>query len=137
MAEALITREAMTSDVRDWLMQELRFPVMATIGSDGMPSLSVIWFDLHPDRDDVILLNTRAGRVKEKHLRRDNRLSLCFEQENDYVTLEGRAELVDDAERSLEDIKHLARRYGDDPEQFNGQHRVTILMRVERAIRHT
>ena len=33
------------------LMQELRFPVMATIGTrSGMPSLSVIWFDLDPDQ---------------------------------------------------------------------------------------
>jgi PPOX class probable F420-dependent enzyme len=137
MAEALVTRTVITPETREWLMQELRFPVMATIGSDGMPSLSVIWFDLDPDSDDIVLLNTKAGRLKELHLRRDNRLSLCFEQENDYVTLEGRAELVDDEERSLEEIKDLARRYGDDPEDFNGQHRVTILMRVERVIRHT
>lgn len=137
MSETMTTRAVMTADVRDWLMETPRFPVMATIGRDGMPSQSVIWFDLFPDNNDVVLLNTRAGRVKEKHLRRDARLSLCFEEGNDYVTLEGRAELVDDLDRSLEDIKRLARRYGDDPETFNGQHRVTILMHVERVIRHT
>ncbi len=137
MTEALVTRTVITPDTREWLMGELRFPVMATIGSNGMPSLSVIWFDFDADSDDVVLLNTKAGRVKERHLRRDNRLSLCFEEGNDYVTLEGRAELVDDRDRSLEDIKNLARRYGGDPEEFNGQHRVTILMRVERVIRHT
>lgn len=137
MTEELVTRDVMTHDIRDWLMQKPRFPVMATIGHDGMPSLSVIWFDLVPDRNDTVLLNTRAGRVKEKHLRRDPRLSLCFEQGNDYVTLQGRADLIDDRERSLQDIKDLARRYGDDPEAFNGQHRVTILMHVERVIRHT
>ncbi len=137
MTEALVTRTVITPKIRDWLMEELRFPVMATIGSDGMPSQSVIWFDLVPDNNDVVLLNTRAGRLKERHLRRDHRLSLCFEDGNDYVTLQGRAELVDDRERSLEDIRDLARRYGDDPEAFNGQHRVTILMRVERVIRHT
>lgn len=137
MAEALVTRTVITPDTREWLMGELRFPVMATIGSDSMPSLSVIWFDFDGDSDDVVLLNTKAGRLKERHLRRDNRLSLCFEQDNDYVTLEGHAELIDDRARSLEDIKNLARRYGDDPEEFNGQHRVTILMRVERVIRHT
>jgi len=63
------------------------------------------------------------GRRKECDLRRDNRLSLCFEQQTDYVTLEGRAELIDDRERSLRDIQALARRYGDDPASFDGQQR--------------
>ena len=45
-------------------------------------------------------------------------------------------ELIDDRERALEDIKHLARRYASNPEKFNGQQRVTILMRVHKVIRH-
>lgn len=137
MVESLVTGSVISPEVRDWLMAELRFPVLATIGDDGMPSLSVMWFDLDPRLDDRVLLNTRMGRLKECHLRRDNRLSLCFEQETDYVTLEGRAELVDDRERSLRDIQALARRYGDDPTSFEGQQRATVLMRVERVIRHT
>ncbi|PZR63873.1 MAG: PPOX class F420-dependent oxidoreductase [Chloroflexi bacterium] len=135
MAETLVSTPTLSLEIRSWLMAELRFPVMATIASDGMPSQSVIWFDLAAG--DVVLMNTRVGRIKERHLRRDPRVSLCFEQENDYVTLAGRAELIDDPERGLRDIQALARRYGDDPAAFEGQHRVTILMHVERATRHT
>jgi PPOX class probable F420-dependent enzyme len=135
MAEAINTRQTMSAETRDWLMQKLRWAVMGTLKSDGMPSLSVIWFDL-ADEPDTVLLNTRKGRFKEQHLRRDPRVSLCIEEENDYVTLEGRAELIDDDERGLADIQHLARRYDSDPTEFDGQHRVTILVRVERVIRH-
>lgn len=135
MVEAINTRQTMSPEVRSWLMEKLRWAVMGTLKSDGMPSLSVIWFDL-AEEPDTILLNTRKGRYKEQHLRRDPRLSLCIEEKNDYVTLEGRAELIDDDERGLADIQALARRYDSDPDEFEGQHRVTILMHVERVIRH-
>ena len=135
MAEAINTRPTISAETRDWLMQKLRWAVMGTLKSDGMPSLSVVWFDL-TDEPGTVLLNTRKGRFKEQHLRRDPRVSLCIEEENDYVTLEGRAELIDDDERGLADIKHLARRYDSDPAEFDGQHRVTVLVRVERVIRH-
>ncbi len=118
-------------------MERLRFPVLATIDATGLPSQSTIWFDLDPERDDTILMNTRIGRRKERHLRRDPRASLCFNDGYDYVTVEGRAELDDDRARSLEDIKAIARRYRSDPANFEGQERVTIRLRVERIHRHS
>ncbi len=136
MPETMVAGTAITPEIREWLLAEPRYPVMATIASDGMPSQSVIWFDLVPDSDDTVLLNTLLGRLKDQHLRRDNRVSLCFEDGYDYVTLEGTAELIDDRERALEDIRHLARRYDSNPEKFNGQQRVTILMTVNKVIRH-
>ncbi|HET9877988.1 MAG TPA: PPOX class F420-dependent oxidoreductase [Candidatus Limnocylindria bacterium] len=136
MAESMVSGSVITPEVRAWLMAELRYPVMATIRSDGFPSLSVVWFDVDPDRDDVIVLNTKAGRVKHRHLQRDPRLSLCFEDGYDYVTLEGRAVLDDDPVRGLQVIQDLARRYDDPPDRFEGQHRITIEMRIERVIQH-
>jgi PPOX class probable F420-dependent enzyme len=125
-----------TPELRAWLLARLRFPVMATIGKDGMPSQSVIWFDLDPERDDVVLLNTLAGRVKDRHLRRDPRMSLCFEDETDYVTIEGRAELFDDHEKALANIWAMAHRYGQGEGSFAMGDRVDIVMHVERVIRH-
>jgi PPOX class probable F420-dependent enzyme len=135
MPDTLVSAPQLSPELREWLMAEPRFPVLATIAPDGTPSQSVVWFDLQPG--GVVLLNTLAGRIKERHLRRDPRLSLCFEQENDYVTLRGRAELIDDPERGLRDIRALARRYGDDPDAFEGQHRITILVHVERVTQHS
>ena len=45
-------------------------------------------------------------------------------------------ELDDDREASMRDIRALAERYGSNPDQFDGQERVTLRMRVERVIRH-
>ena len=131
------TFPTITPEIRAWLMEKLRFPVMATVGKDGMPSLSVIWFNLHPEHDDVVLLNTLAGRVKDRHLRRDPRISLCFEEGTDYVTIEGRAELSDDHERALDNIWAMARRYGQGEGSFAMGDRVDITVHVERVIRHT
>jgi PPOX class probable F420-dependent enzyme len=137
MASSMVTETTITRELRQWLMQELRFPVMATIGKDGMPSQSVIWFTLDPDRDDVVLLNTLAGRVKDRHLRRDPRVSLCFEDGTDYVTIEGRAELDDDREKALANIWAMARRYGQGEGSFAMGDRVDITVHVERVIRHS
>jgi PPOX class probable F420-dependent enzyme len=133
----MATETRITPELRQWLMKELRFPVMATIGKDGMPSQSVIWFNLDPERDDVVLLNTLAGRVKDRHLRRDPRVSLCFEDETDYVTIEGRVELSDDHERALANIWAMARRYGQGEGSFAMGDRVDITVHVERVIRHS
>jgi PPOX class probable F420-dependent enzyme len=137
MASSMVTETTITPEVRQWLMKELRFPVMATIGKDGIPSQSVIWFTLDPDRDDVVLLNTLAGRVKDRHLRRDPRVSLCFEDGTDYVTIEGRAELDDDHEKALANIWAMARRYGQGVGSFAMGDRVDITVHVERVIRHS
>ena len=133
---ALTVERVMTDDLRDWLTAKLRYPVLAVLTTDGSPSQSVMWFDLDPDQPDTILMNTKVGRAKDRYLRRDPRVSLCFEDDLTWVALRGRVELDDDRERALADIQHLAERYGDDPHDFDGQLRVTIRMRVEKVIRH-
>lgn len=133
---ALTVGAVLTEDLRDWLTTTLRYPVLAVLTGDGSPNQSVMWFDLDPDQPDTILMNTKVGRAKERFLRRDPRISLCFEDELTWVALQGRAELDDDREQSLLDIQALARRYDDDPRKFDGQQRATIRMRVEKVIRH-
>ena len=136
VASSMTTADRITPELREWLLRKLRFPVMATIGKDCMPKLSVIWFDLHPERDDLVLLNTLAGRIKDKHLRRDPRVSLCFEEGTDYVTIEGRAELSDDREKALANIWAMAHRYGQGEGSFAMGDRVDITVHVDRVIRH-
>jgi PPOX class probable F420-dependent enzyme len=133
---ALTIERVLSPELRDWLTHGLRFPVLAVSTTDGAPSQSVMWFDLDPDQPDTILMNTKVGRAKDRYLRRDPRVSLCFEDQLTWVALRGRVELDDDRDRSLADIQRLAVRYGDDPGEFEGQSRVTIRMRVEKVIRH-
>jgi PPOX class probable F420-dependent enzyme len=133
---ALTVERVVSEELRDWLTSKLRYPVLAVLTTDGSPSQSVMWFDLDPDQPDTILMNTKVGRAKDRYLRRDPRVSLCFEDGLSWVALRGRVELDDDRERALADIQRLAVRYGDDPHDFDGQLRVTIRMRVVKVIRH-
>ena len=133
---ALTVERVIADDLRDWLTATLRYPVLAAATPDGAPSQSVMWFELDADQPNTILMNTKVGRAKDRYLRRDPRVSLCFEDELTWVALRGRVELDDDRDRALADIQRLALRYGDDPREFEGQSRVTIRMRVDKVIRH-
>jgi hypothetical protein len=89
------------------------------------------------------MMNTRRGRKKDRNLLRDQRLSICVEDGQRFVTIEGVAELIDDHERTQADIKALATRYegasrAEDMmvESFSRQHRITILLPIERVITH-
>jgi PPOX class probable F420-dependent enzyme len=132
----LTVEAVITDDLRDWLMSELRHPVLAVTTPGGAPSQSVMWFDLDPDRPDTVMMNTKAERAKARFLRRDPRVSLCFEDGMTWVALRGTVELDDDRERGEHHIMALARRYRKDPEQYRGQNRVIIRMHVEKIIRH-
>jgi PPOX class probable F420-dependent enzyme len=126
----------LTDDLRDWLLAELRHPVLAVNSGDGPPSQSVMWFDLDPDRPDVIVMNTMVRRLKYRQLQADPRVSLLFEDGLKWVAMRGTVELDSDFDRALAGIQELAVRYGHDPGRYAGQERVAIRMRVEQVIRH-
>jgi PPOX class probable F420-dependent enzyme len=126
----------LTDDLRDWLVAELRYPVLAINARDAAPSQSVMWFDLDPDDRDVVLMNTMVRRLKYRQLQADPRVSLLFEDGLHWVAMRGAVELDATFEPALEHIKRLARRYGADPERYAGQERVIVRMRVEKVIRH-
>ena len=132
----LTIERALSDELRDWLTAKLRFPVLGVLTDDGAPSQSVMWFDLDPQHPDTILMNTKEGRAKARYLRRDPRVSICFEDELTWVAMQGSVELDDDPDRALADIRALAVRYGDDPDSFNGQRRITIRLEVSKVIRH-
>jgi PPOX class probable F420-dependent enzyme len=123
------------SDTVRAFLAEKRFPVMATINPDGTPQQSAVWYEL---QGDEIMMNTRRGRVKDRNLRRDPRVSLCFEDGYRYLTLRGTVTLIDDQDIAQADIKRLATRYHG-PEiaeqqmrdQFSKEPRVTIRLCVE------
>ena len=126
----------LTDDLREWLMTALRHPVISVIAEDGSPSQSVMWFDLDPQDPNVIVMNTKRGRAKDRWLRRDPRISLCFEDGLRWAAFKGRVSIDDDGERAMESIRSLARRYGGDPDRYAGQERVILRFRPEKVIRH-
>src|SRR6266496_2559025 len=89
-------------------LREKRFAVLGTINPDSTPQLSAMWYELDGDK---ILMNTKVGRVKERNMRRDPRISIRIEEGYHYLTLTGTAQLIDDQEIAQADIKRLATRY--------------------------
>ena len=137
MPEIQVLGTVLTPEVRSWLTAELRIPVLAVVGRDGAPSQSAMWFDLDPDQPETVLMNTRPERVKARLIRADPRLSLCFVDGEEWVTLRGKGEIDDDPERGSRTIQALAVRYGKDPGRYAGQARVTVLLHVDKVIRYS
>jgi len=126
-------------DVRAFL-EEDRFGVLATVNETGSAQQTVMWYEL---RGDLIVMNTKRGRKKDRNLLRDPRASLCIEDRFRYVTLDGVIETIDDPAIAQADIAALARRYHSAEEAermardvFAPQERVTLVLRVDRVDVH-
>ena len=121
-------------------LNEPRFAVLGTVNADGSPQQTVMWFEL---RGDHIMMNTLRGRKKDRNLVRDGRASICVEEGQRYVTIDGRVTIVDDPAVGQEDIAALARRYEGDEEGnrqsrevFGSQDRVSLLLSIDRVDVH-
>ena len=132
----LTVERVLNPELREWVLAELRYAVLAINTGDGAPSQSVMWFDLDPDEPDVILMNTKVERLKYRQLQRDPRVSVLFENGLDWTALRGTVTLDATYQPALEHIQALARRYGSDPTRFEGQDRVIIRLKVDKVIRH-
>jgi PPOX class probable F420-dependent enzyme len=132
----LTVGNVLTDDLRDWLTSTPRYPVLAVLAEDGSPSQSIMWFDLDPTEPDTIVMNTKRGRAKERWLRRDPRVSLCFEDGYRWAAFKGRVTIDDDRARAQDLIERLAVRYGVDPARYENQDRVTLRLHVEKVVRH-
>ena len=87
----------MLSERSQALLQERRVGVLATIGRDGTPHQSPVWFEY---RDGVFLLMTEKNLVKTRNMRRDPRVSLCVQDEQPpyaSVTVTGTVKLQEPA----------------------------------------
>ncbi|QBD77955.1 PPOX class F420-dependent oxidoreductase [Ktedonosporobacter rubrisoli] len=119
-------------------LEEKRFAVLATINADGTPQLTTMWYLLE---GDTIVMNTKVGRLKDRNMRRDPRVSVCFEDGYSYLTISGKIEFVEDQQIAQEDIRRLAIRYHGEQEankqaqeQYSKETRVTLRLKCEHII---
>jgi PPOX class probable F420-dependent enzyme len=108
-----------------------RCAVLSTIGPDGAPRQIVIHYTLGKDH---IRLNGHRDRRWVANVRRDSRVALIVHDEHDYlhyVSIRGRAALVDAGEDALAEAMSQAERYGEDPADFAGQPRVSFRLDPE------
>jgi len=132
------TSSIQLSDAVRQFLQEKRFAVLATIGRDGVPQQTVMWYEL---RGDTLVMNTAAGRAKDAYLRRDPRASICVEDGYRFVTVSGTIQMIEDRATAQEDIYRLAVRYNGEEsaaqqvrESFSKQLRITLHLPIERVI---
>ncbi|MEV6873759.1 PPOX class F420-dependent oxidoreductase [Amycolatopsis sp. NPDC051128] len=104
------------------------FPVIATINADGSAQTSVVW----AKRDgDTVLFATVRGRLKERNMRRDPRVSLSVFDLDDplkYVEVRGRAEITEEGGREL--INELSHKYDGKDFRTEPPEVVRVVVRV-------
>ena len=116
------------------LLQKKAFANLGTLMPDGQPQVTPVWFDYD---GTYFIVNTAKGRVKDRNMRRDPRVSLAImDPENPYRYLEVRgrvAEITEDG--AVAHIDKMAKKYlGVDkyPYAQPGEQRVLFKIAPER-----
>ncbi len=84
---------------------------LAVVRKDGSPHVAPVWVDL--DGDDLVFM-TSADTIKGKALRRDPRVSMCFDDDTppfSFVTISGTVSLSTDPDELLRWATRIGGRY--------------------------
>ena len=119
------------------LLQGMNWAHFAVNGWDGYPHVTVVW--VHADATHV-LINTAAGRVKDRAVQRDPRVSVSVHDQIDayrFISVRGVVEsrlIGPDADANMDMLSH---KYHDESWEFRpGEVRVLYKIRPERIIRY-
>jgi PPOX class probable F420-dependent enzyme len=119
------------------LLTTKSFAHIAVIRPDGTPHVTVTWIDA---AEGFVLVNSAVGRVKDRYVRRDPRVSVTLHDEHDpyrWLRVDGIVkEFVTGAEAEAH-IDALNRRYHDGEAWTYkaGQDRVIYRIRPQRILR--
>ena len=127
----------LTAEQRAFL-EEKRFAVVGTINADGSPHLAVMWYLI--DGDDIVV-NSAEGRIKDRNLAADPRMSVLVADGYRWIRVDGRARIEHDQSIAHADIRRLAARYYEDERRvedsvknnFSKQHRITYRLPIRRV----
>jgi PPOX class probable F420-dependent enzyme len=125
---------AKLSEKQAELLRGRNWGTVTTLRADGSPHSTPIWIDTDGEN---VLFNTAVGRAKERHLRRDPRISVVVlpadDQQSGYVSVTGTAELSEDG--AVDHIDKLAKKYiGADkyPYLQPGERRIIVKVTPEK-----
>jgi PPOX class probable F420-dependent enzyme len=122
---------AIPSSHRDLLDQQAA--VLATVGADGRPQQSVVWFLASElDGETVVQVSLHTDRQKTRNLRARPVIDLVVVDASNslrYLEVRGDAEIADDPGYEFAD--RVGAKYGVDLRQFDGavQERVVVTIR--------
>jgi PPOX class probable F420-dependent enzyme len=117
------------------LFTKRAFAHLATLMSDGSPQVTPVWFD---SEGSYIRVNTAKGRVKDKNMRRNQKVALSIQDpDNPYRNLAVQGKVVEITEAGADDhIDALAKKYLDKdkyPFRRPGEVRVIYKIQPEKA----
>lgn len=117
------------------LFQKKAFANLATLMADGRPQVTPVWVDFDGSH---IRINSAKGRVKDKNMRRNEKVALSIvDPDNAYRHLAVQGEVVEITEEGADEhINALAKKYlGKDqyPYRQPGEVRVTYKIRPDRV----
>ncbi len=126
------------------LYAECKSLQVATLGSAGEPHLTTLWYSLH---EGNILFETYGKSQKVVNLRRDPRIAVLCEAGTEYaelrgISIQGRAELVEDGERLQELMQVVIGHHfpGQTPEQLAAmsakmaEKRIVVVVHADKTI---
>jgi PPOX class probable F420-dependent enzyme len=126
---------AKLTDKQAELFRGKNWGTVVTLRADGSPHATPVWVDT--DGENVIF-NTVIGRAKERHLRRDPRVTVVVlpaeNQQAGYVSVSGTAEIVE--EGAFEHIDKMAQKYIDQekyPYLQPGEQRVIVKVKPDKV----
>jgi PPOX class probable F420-dependent enzyme len=118
------------TDEQRAVLEKPNFAHLATVMADGSPQVSPVWVDVEGDH---VLVNTAAGRLKERNVRRDPRVALSIRDQDrvdEEVTIRGRVIEITEAGAD-EHIDALARKYTGRDFQGRRPGMVRLILRIE------
>lgn len=98
-------------DFQDLLQDETRaFLFLATIMKDGHPQVTPVWFNA---MNDLILINSAKGRVKDLNIRRFPLVAMCIQDPSNpyrYLQIQGRVIEISEQD-TVDHIDKLTQKY--------------------------
>jgi PPOX class probable F420-dependent enzyme len=113
------------------LLEKPAFGNLGTLMQDGSPQVTPVWVDYD---GRYVRINSARGRVKDKNIRRDPRVSVALQDPaNPYRYLEIRGKVVEITEKGADDhINQLSKKYlGKDVYPFRQPGEVRVLYKIE------
>lgn len=106
------------------------FASFATLMDDGSPHVAPTWIDYD---GHYVLINTAAGRIKEKNVRNDRRIALSISNESnpyEMVAIRGIVEEITEKNADIH-IDKLAKKYlGLDKYPFSSPTEKRIILKI-------
>jgi PPOX class probable F420-dependent enzyme len=127
--------DPLLASVRDYLAAP-RCAVLSTVDARGAPHQAVVHYLLEVD---ALVVNGRPDRRWAANLRRDPRVSVVIHDADrplHWVGIKGSAQVLREGRAAVDDAMAMARRYGEDPAEYEHLERVSFRVVPERVFEY-